>query len=285
MKLITFDAFRTLGIPGVRYIKPERMYDHLDEIRGADWLLFPEYWQLNTLIHGLKARIFPSLASYQLGHDKVEQTRAFQALFPEHVPPTEILGASPRAIERVEERFGYPFIAKRIKSSMGEGVNLIDSRPALEAYLATEPVLYAQLQLPIDRDLRIVLVGGELLAAYWRITPPGGYRSNVSQGGSIDHRDIPPRPSPWPDSWPRPSTSTMPASTSPWWTATPWYSNSTGCSATRASPTAANASAPPSCAAWNATATSAPTTSRRSPWRADQSPRSRPPISWARSTA
>ncbi|MCE8035806.1 hypothetical protein [Halomonas sp. MCCC 1A11057] len=192
MKLITFDAFRTLGIPGVRYIKPERMYDHLDEIRGADWLLFPEYWQLNTLIHGLKARIFPSLASYQLGHDKVEQTRAFQALFPEHVPPTEILGASPRAIERVEERFGYPFIAKRIKSSMGEGVNLIDSRPALEAYLATEPVLYAQLQLPIDRDLRIVLVGGELLAAYWRITPPGGYRSNVSQGGSIDHRDIPP---------------------------------------------------------------------------------------------
>lgn len=191
MKLITFDVFRTLGIPGVRYIKPERMLDHLDEIRAADWLLFPEYWQLNTLVHGLKARIFPSLASYHLGHDKVEQTRAFQALFPEHVPPTEILGASRAAIDKVETRFDYPFIAKRIKSSRGEGVKLIDSRQALEAHLAEEPVLYAQQRLPIDRDLRIVLVGGELLAAYWRVTPLGGYRSNVSQGGAIDREAIP----------------------------------------------------------------------------------------------
>lgn len=192
MKLITFDAFRTLGIPGVRYIKPERMLDHLEELRTADWLLFPEYWQLNTLVYGLKARIFPSLATYRLGHDKVEQTRVFQALFPEHLPPTEILGASRHAIERVEQRFGYPFIAKRIKSSMGEGVHLIDSRAALEAHLAEEPVLYAQARLPIDRDLRIVLVGGELLAAYWRVTPLGGFRSNVSQGGAIDASDIPP---------------------------------------------------------------------------------------------
>ncbi|MDR5868460.1 ATP-grasp domain-containing protein [Halomonas koreensis] len=191
MKLITFDVFRTLGIPGVRYIKPERMYDHLEEIRQADWLLFPEYWQVNALAYGLGARIFPSLASYHLGHDKVQQTRAFQAVCPEHVPPTAIRGASRAAVADVESRFGYPFIAKRIKSAMGEGVRLIASRDALQEHLAEEPVLYAQARLPIDRDLRIVLVGGELIAAYWRHTPLGEYRANVSRGGRIEHAAVP----------------------------------------------------------------------------------------------
>ena len=44
MNIVSFDAFRTLGLPGVRYIKPERMYEHLDDIQRADWVLFPEYW-------------------------------------------------------------------------------------------------------------------------------------------------------------------------------------------------------------------------------------------------
>ncbi|WP_043531760.1 ATP-grasp domain-containing protein [Litchfieldella xinjiangensis] len=192
MNLISFDAFRTLGLSGVRYIKPERMYDHLDEIRRADWVLFPEYWQINTLVYGLNVRIFPSLASYHLGHNKVEQTRAFMAICPEHVPPTEILGGSRASIDKVEARFGYPFIAKRIKSSMGEGVRLINSREALLDHLVEEPTLYAQQRLPIDRDLRIAVVGDEILAAYWRITPLGGYRSNVSQGGAVNHDAIPP---------------------------------------------------------------------------------------------
>lgn len=191
MKIITFDVFRTLGLAGVRYIKPERMYDHLDEIQAADWLLFPAYWQVHTLVYGLKARIFPSLASYHLGHNKVEQTRAFMAICPEHVPPTEILGTSRASLDLVEARFGYPFIAKRIKSSMGDGVSLIDCREALEAHIEDEPVLYAQQRLPVDRDLRIVVVGGEVLTAYWRVTPLGGYRANVSQGGRVEHDDIP----------------------------------------------------------------------------------------------
>ncbi len=233
MKLITFDVFRTLGIPGVRYIKPERMFDHIEEIRQADWLLFPEYWQVNSLLYGLGARLFPSPASYHLGHDKVEQTRAFLALAPEHVPATEILGTSPASLARVEARFGYPFIAKRIKSSMGEGVRLIASRQELLAHVAEETVLYAQQRLPIDRDLRIVLVGGELIAAYWRVTPLGGYRANVSQAATSTTRPSPRPPSPWPGASPGNWISTMPASISPWSTGILMCSSSTGCSATR----------------------------------------------------
>lgn len=191
MNIISFDAFRTLGLPGIRYIKPERMYDHIDEIQRADWVLFPEYWQIHTLAYALKKRIFPSLASYHLGHDKVEQTRAFMALCPEHVPPTEIRASTRDNIDLIDSRFAYPMIAKRIKSSMGEGVSLIENRAQLERHANSEPVLYVQERLPIDRDLRIVMVGDEVLTAYWRVTPLGGFRSNVSQGGHVDHEAVP----------------------------------------------------------------------------------------------
>ena len=191
MNIVSFDAFRTLGLPGVRYIKPERMYEHLDDIQRADWVLFPEYWQIHTLAYALKKRIFPSLASYHLGHDKVEQTRAFLALCPEHVPPTQIRASTPENIADIDRRFAYPMIAKRIKSSMGDGVSLIENRAQLARHAEAEPVLYVQERLPIDRDMRIVLVGDEVLTAYWRVTPLGGYRSNVSQGGQVDYDAIP----------------------------------------------------------------------------------------------
>ena len=64
MRLVTFDPFRTLGLPGVTYVKPEAWRAHAELIRAADWLLFPEYWQVNALIYGMGCRVFPSQASY-----------------------------------------------------------------------------------------------------------------------------------------------------------------------------------------------------------------------------
>lgn len=192
MRLISFDVSRTLHIPGVRYIKPERMYDHLDEIQAADWLLFPSYWQVNTLLHAMHKRIFPSPATYYLGHDKVEQTRAFQAICPDNIPRTAIQASTCHGIDTLEAEIGYPMIVKEIRSARGNGVHLLERRRELEALAASQAVLYAQTRLPIDRDLRIVLIGDRILASYWRVTPPGGYRANVAQGGTIDHEDIPP---------------------------------------------------------------------------------------------
>ena len=113
------------------------------------------------------------------------------AVCPEHVPPTEIRASTRDNVELIDSRFAYPMIAKRIKSSMGDGVTLIENRTQLDHHAEAEPVLYIQERLPIDRDLRIVLVGDEVLTAYWRVTPLGGYRSNVSQGGQVDYDAIP----------------------------------------------------------------------------------------------
>lgn len=183
MRLISFDPFRTLGLPGVRYIKPEHMHRHLDELKAADWLLFPEYWQINTLHYVLKRRIFPSLGSYHLGHDKVEMTRAFQAACPAHVPPTEILASTPANVRDLLDRWHFPFVAKTPRASMGLGVFLIETREQFEHYAQTNEVLYVQALLPIERDLRVVLTGQEIVAAYWR--EGSGFHNNVARGGRV----------------------------------------------------------------------------------------------------
>ena len=191
MRLITFDALRCLDIPDTHYIKPELMFRHKSEIKEADWILFPEYWQVNSLTYSLQKRIFPSLGSYHLGHDKIEMTRAFWALCPENVPHTLILPATPSSVELVLDSFAFPFIAKEVRNSMGRGVHLMESRSDFDAYCRHNDVLYVQEYLPIKRDLRIVYVGEQIIGAYWRNGREGAYRNNVSQGGEIDYEDIP----------------------------------------------------------------------------------------------
>jgi len=128
MHCVSFDIFRTLGFPDTTVLKPDQFLRHKELLRDADWVLFPEYWQLNALVHGLKCRVFPSIASYRIGHDKVEMIRAFQAIAPEHTPWTLITANGPQEREQIWQEMALPFVAKLPKSSMGEGVWLIENR-------------------------------------------------------------------------------------------------------------------------------------------------------------
>ncbi|RFA29989.1 alpha-L-glutamate ligase [Alkalilimnicola ehrlichii] len=189
-ELITLNAYRALGIPGVRYIKPELLFRHLPEIRQARWVLFPEYWQVNTLTYALKKRLFPNPATYHLGHDKIEMTRAFLSVAPAHVPETRILPSTEWDGDAVHE-LGLPLVAKEPRSSMGIGVHLIKTRRELREFAAKHDTLYLQEYLPIDRDLRVVYVGRKVIAAYWRIGAEGSFHNNVARGGSVSFDDIP----------------------------------------------------------------------------------------------
>lgn len=191
MKLITFDALRTLGFADVRYIKPELMQQSIDQLIDAEGILFPEYWQVNSLHYALKKRIFPSPASYHIGHNKIEMTRCFQALAPRHVPWTLIAANSPCEAERIWQTMPLPFVAKIPKSSMGEGVFLIDTLQQWQHYLSLAPVLYVQEYLPIDRDLRIIWVGNKIIAGYWRMQSQQGFYNNVARGGQVEEGIIP----------------------------------------------------------------------------------------------
>lgn len=191
MKLITFNPFRTIGISSVTYIKPENMLKEIEKIKAADYILFPEYWQINTLVYGLKKKIFPNISTYQLGHNKIETTRALQAIFPKNVPYTRILGRDHMDIESIEYEFGYPLVAKEIKNSMGRGVFLIENRQQLKNYIENNEILYIQEKLPIDRDLRIVYVGDQVIGAYWRMARDGEFHNNIAKGASYDYSNVP----------------------------------------------------------------------------------------------
>lgn len=186
MALVSFDALRTIGFPGTLQLKPAQMYAQAQALRDAHWVLYPEYWQLNTLLYAYKVRVFPSEATYRIGHNKIEMTRAFQAAVPHNIPDTHILANTPAHAEELWHRMSTPFVAKLPKSSQGEGVWLIDSHSDWQRYVARTEVLYVQEYLSIDRDLRIVLVGDSILAAYWRTQSPYSFHNNVSRGGEVD---------------------------------------------------------------------------------------------------
>ncbi|SFM35997.1 ATP-grasp domain-containing protein [Marinobacter zhejiangensis] len=191
MNLISFDIFRTLGFPDTKTLKPEQFLNHKEELKQADWVLYPEYWQLNALVHGLKCRVFPSVASYRIGHDKIEMTRAFQTVAPEHTPWTLIEANGHQEREMIWDTMVLPFVAKRPKASMGEGVWLINDRQDWQRYCDEADVLYAQEYLPIDRDIRVVIVGDQVVTAYWRHQSDQGFYNNVARGGRIDTSPVP----------------------------------------------------------------------------------------------
>lgn len=191
MNLVSFDLLRTLPLPNVTYIKPDHFFRHIATIQTADWVLFPEYWQVNALVFGLETRIFPSLSSYLVGHDKIEMTRAFMTVAPENVPFTMISANTPVNADAAWERMAIPFVAKIPKSSMGEGVFLIESRAEWERYLEVTPAIFAQEYLPIDRDMRIVVVGHHIVGGFWRLQSERGFYNNISLGGKVDLAPIP----------------------------------------------------------------------------------------------
>lgn len=188
---ITFHPYRMLGVPHMTYIKPECYLKEKETIQKADTLWFPEYWQIHSLAYGMKKKIFPSLATYHIGHDKVEMTRVFQSVIPQHHPYTEITKNTAYERERILETFPFPFIAKTVRSSMGDGVFYIESKEDFEKYANAHDTLYIQEYLPITKDLRIVWVGDEVIEAYWRISDGSSHLNNVSKGGSISYEDIP----------------------------------------------------------------------------------------------
>ncbi|MFT5032695.1 MAG: ribosomal protein S6--L-glutamate ligase [Bacteroidia bacterium] len=191
MVWISFDVFRSLGFADTLQVKPEQVFQYKAEISKAQWVLFPPYWQLNALQYGLKARIFPSEASYRLGHNKVEMTRAFELVAPHNTPDTWILANTPSNAERLWQDMITPFVAKLPKASQGDGVWLIDSRQEWLDYVALGDTLYVQEYLPIDRDIRIIVIGDKVLAAYWRQQAARGFYNNVAKGGLADHSPVP----------------------------------------------------------------------------------------------
>ena len=158
------------------------------EILSAEKICYPGPVYCEIL-EAAGRRVFP-LNYYHFLGNKIAQTDLFNLLEIPH-PRTGIYYGRD-LLERIESDFNYPVVAKTpTGSSRGEGVFLVRRPDELSRYLTTHNPAYIQEYLPIERDLRVVIIGGRLVHAYWRIHREGDFRNNVSRGAALSYDDVP----------------------------------------------------------------------------------------------
>jgi ribosomal protein S6--L-glutamate ligase len=158
-------------------------------IREARTVYYPSSFYAD-LFDAMGKRTFPSYHTYKCVQDKIRQSALFDLLAIPH-PRTRVFYGK-RQAAGITEQFAFPFIAKIPRgSALGRGVYLIRGAGDLEAYLSRSRVAYIQEYLPVDRDMRIVVVGRRIVHAYWRIAAPGEFRSNLAAGGRVSLAPVP----------------------------------------------------------------------------------------------
>jgi len=158
-------------------------------IRKADKIYYPTAFYAD-LFDAMGKATFPSYHTYKCIQDKIKQTALFELLDLPH-PRTRVFYGK-RQKKSILDHFSFPFIAKIARgSALGRGVYLIHNEKELRNYLELTSPAYVQAYLPIDRDIRVVVIGRRIIHAYWRIAPPDEFRSNVAVGGQISLKAIP----------------------------------------------------------------------------------------------
>jgi len=161
----------------------------LDLIRNSEVVYYPTSFYADIL-DTIGKRTFPSYHTYKFAQDKIKQTALFDLLGICH-PKTRVFYGN-RQKKHILEHFNFPFVAKIARgSALGRGVFLVRNEEDLARYLAMGGPAYIQEYLHIDRDLRVVVIRGRPIHAYWRVASDGDFRTNVSQGGKISLNDIP----------------------------------------------------------------------------------------------
>jgi len=142
------------------------------------------------LFNAMGKETFPSYHTYKFAQDKIKQTAIFQMLGIPH-PRTKIF-YGPRQKNNILNEFNFPFIAKIPRgSSRGIGVHLIQTPEDLQKYLNRKGTAYIQEYMPIDRDMRIIVIGSQIALGFWRIAGKGTFKTNLSQGGEISFDPLP----------------------------------------------------------------------------------------------
>ncbi len=158
-------------------------------IRHADKIYYPTDLYAD-LFDAAGKKTFPSYHTYKCVQDKIKQTTLFNLLDIAH-PKTRFFYGQ-RQKSKITSFFAFPFIGKIPRgSAMGRGVFLIQKQTELDDYCHLVNPAYIQEYLPIDRDIRVVVIGYQTVSAYWRIAARGEFRSNVALGGRISFQSVP----------------------------------------------------------------------------------------------
>ncbi|MBI5064540.1 MAG: RimK family alpha-L-glutamate ligase [Desulfatitalea sp.] len=173
-------------------VRPNFMdYDPAERrlIREAETIYYPSSLYAD-LLDAMGKKTFPSYHTYKFAQDKVKQTALFQMAEIPHPHTRVFFGKRQKAT--ILDRFTLPLIAKIPRgSALGRGVFLIRTVEELDSYCQRFAPAYIQEYMPLERDIRIVVIGGRVAHAYWRVAQAGHHCTNVAAGGCIDLSPIP----------------------------------------------------------------------------------------------
>lgn len=123
----------------------------------------------------------------------VDKLHTHEILSREGIPsPTTILARYPVDVDMVESRIGFPVVVKTLQGTLGTGVFLAENRQSFldvmdlisEIGPSAQIILQKFVAASHGRDVRILVCGGRILAGMERRAASGGFKANITTGGS-----------------------------------------------------------------------------------------------------
>ena len=139
-------------------------------------------------------RFIPSLDT-QFSNKSKENVTRFSWKYDLPIPKTYIYYNRPNG-DKFLKKCEYPKIIKKSYGPSNYGgyfVHKVDSyKEAKELYAQKKyHPMYFQDFVPMEADIRVMLIGHKPVCAFWRRAPEGEWLTNTSQGGSMDYNDVP----------------------------------------------------------------------------------------------
>ena len=106
------------------------------------------------------------------------------------IPPSLTVGSAAFLEDTVAEMGDYPFILKPFYGTHGRGIMLLDTPTSLTSAVGAlcdlhhDYVIQSFVREADGVDIRVLVVGGEAIAAMKRSAPPGEFRANIHKGAS-----------------------------------------------------------------------------------------------------
>jgi len=107
--------------------------------------------------------------------------------------PKTLVAFTPETTLKALDMLGYPAVLKPVVGSWGRLVALVKDRESTQAIIEAREeirnalfhIYYVQefVKRP-PRDIRIIVIGEEVVAASYRCPPPGEWRTNIARGGT-----------------------------------------------------------------------------------------------------
>ena len=113
------------------------------------------------------------------------------------IPSSLTVGSTMFLEDAVAEVGNYPFILKPFYGTHGKGVMLLDTPTSLTSAvdalcdLHQDYVIQSFIAEAGGVDIRVLIVGGEAIAAMKRSAPPGEFRANIHKGASGETITLP----------------------------------------------------------------------------------------------